>query len=64
MSLILGVDNLLRSHTWVDESFAVHMGSKGHKGGGMSLGHGFLLTKSTKQKLSKKQYRMQADQCK
>ena len=41
-------------HAWVDASFAVHMDSKGHTGGGMLLGYGVILPKSTKQKLNAK----------
>ena len=52
--LTLGVDNLSKMHTWADASFAVHMDSKGHTGGGMSLGYGVILPKSIKQKLNAK----------
>ena len=41
-------------HAWVDASFAVHMDSKGHTGGGMSLGYGVIFPKSIKQKLNAK----------
>ena len=52
MFLTLGADDLSRFNTWVDASFAVHMDSKGHTGGGMSLGYGILTPKSSKQKLN------------
>ena len=52
--LTLGADDLSKMHTWVDASFAVHMDSKGHTGGGMSLGYGVILPKSIKQKLNAK----------
>jgi hypothetical protein len=37
---------------WVDGSFAVHPGMRGHTGGGLSLGRGFPIVSSTKQKLN------------
>ena len=37
---------------WVDALFAVHPNMRGHSGGGLSLGHGFPITSSTKQKLN------------
>jgi hypothetical protein len=37
---------------WVDASFAVHPNMKGHSGGGLSLGRGFPIVSSTKQKLN------------
>jgi hypothetical protein len=38
---------------WVDASFAVHPDLRdGHAGGGLSLGRGFLVVSSTKQKLN------------
>jgi hypothetical protein len=36
---------------WVDVSFAVHPNMNGHSGGGLSLGRGFPIVSSTKQKL-------------
>ena len=37
---------------WVDGSFAVHPEMRGHTGGGLSLGRGFPIVTSTKQKLN------------
>ena len=37
---------------WVDASFAVHPNMRGHSGGGLSLGRGFTIVSSTKQKLN------------
>jgi hypothetical protein len=37
---------------WVDASFAVHPNLRGHSGGGLSLGRGFPIVSSTKQKLN------------
>ena len=39
---------------WVDAAFAVHPNMKGHSGGGLSLGRGFPIVTSTKQKLNAK----------
>jgi hypothetical protein len=37
---------------WVDAAFAVHPNMQGHSGGGLSLGRGFPIMSSTKQKLN------------
>jgi hypothetical protein len=37
---------------WVDASFAVHPNLRAHSGGGLSLGKGFPILSSTKQKLN------------
>jgi hypothetical protein len=37
---------------WVDASFAVHPNLRGHSGGGLSMGHGFPIVASSKQKLN------------
>jgi hypothetical protein len=37
---------------WVDASFAVHPNMRGHSGGELSLGQGFPIVSSTKQKLN------------
>jgi hypothetical protein len=37
---------------WVDGSFAVHPNMRGHTGGGLSMGRGFPIVSSTKQKLN------------
>jgi hypothetical protein len=39
---------------WVDASFAVFPNMRGHSGGGLSLGQGFPIVISTKQKLNTK----------
>ena len=36
----------------VDASFAVHPSVRGHSGGGLSMGRGFSIVSSTKQKLN------------
>jgi hypothetical protein len=37
---------------WIDASFAVHQNMLGHTGGGLSMGRGFPIVSSTKQKLN------------
>jgi hypothetical protein len=37
---------------WVDAAFAVHPNMQGYSGGGLSLGRGFPIVSSTKQKLN------------
>jgi hypothetical protein len=37
---------------WVDRSFGVHSNMRGHTGGGLSMGQGFPIDTSTKQKLN------------
>jgi len=37
---------------WVDASFAVHPNMRGQSGGGLSMGRGFPIVSSTKQKLN------------
>jgi hypothetical protein len=37
---------------WIDASFAVHPNMRGHTGGGLSMGRGFPIVNSTKQKLN------------
>jgi hypothetical protein len=37
---------------WIDASYAVHPNMSGHSGGGLSLGQGFTIVSSTKQKLN------------
>ena len=39
---------------YVDASFAVHPNMRGHSGGGLSLGRGFPIVSSTKQKINTK----------
>jgi hypothetical protein len=38
---------------WIDASFAVHPNMRGHTGGGLSMGQGFPIVTSTKQKLKR-----------
>jgi hypothetical protein len=52
MPLILGADGSGILKWWVDASFAVHPNMRGHSGGGLSLGRGFLILGSNKQKLN------------
>jgi hypothetical protein len=53
-SLILGADNEGMLMWYVDASFAVHPNMRGHTGGGITIGRGFSLSVSTKQKLNTK----------
>jgi hypothetical protein len=52
LPLILSADGtgILKWH--VDASFAVHPNMRGHSGGGLTLGRGFPIVGSTKQKLN------------
>jgi len=52
MPLILGADNTGVLNWYVDASFAVHPNIRGHTGGGLTLGRGFPIMSSTKQKLN------------
>jgi hypothetical protein len=52
--LILGTDNEGMLMGYVDASFAVHPNMCGHTGGGMTIGRGFPILVSTKQKLNTK----------
>jgi hypothetical protein len=51
---ILGTDNEGMLMWYVDASFAVHLNMHKHTGGGMTMGRGFPLSVSTKQKLNTK----------
>ena len=51
---IMGMDETGVVHTWIDASYAVHEDMKGQTGGTISLGHGTVCCKSTKQKLNGK----------
>jgi len=51
---IFGATSLDTLWTWVDASYAVHPNMRGHTGGAMSLGHGLIHTKSSKQKINAK----------
>jgi hypothetical protein len=52
LPLILGPDNTGAMEWFVDASFAVHPNMRGHTGGGLTLGQGFPIVNSTKQKLN------------
>jgi hypothetical protein len=52
MPLILSANGSGILKWWVDASFAVHPNMRGHSGGGLSLGCGFPIVSSTKQKLN------------
>jgi hypothetical protein len=52
MPLILSANGSGILKWWVDTSFAVHPNMRGHSGGGLSLGGGFPIVSSTKQKLN------------
>jgi Reverse transcriptase (RNA-dependent DNA polymerase) len=51
---ILGVGNMRKVQSWVDESYMVHLDMKSHTGGVMSFGIRGLTCKSGKQKLKTK----------
>ena len=52
LPLILGVDITGVLNWYMDASFAVHANMRGHMGGGLTMGKGFLIVSSTKQKLN------------
>jgi hypothetical protein len=52
MPLILSANGSSILKWWVDASFAVHPNLRGHSGGGLSMGRGFPIVGSTKQKLN------------
>jgi hypothetical protein len=52
MPLILSANGSHIFKWWVDASFAVHPNMRGHSGGGLSLGRGFPIMGSNKQKLN------------
>ncbi len=52
MPLILGSDLSGVLQWFVDASFAVHPNMRGHTGGGLTMGRGFPIITSTKQKLN------------
>ena len=54
MPRILGANGLELLQTWVDASYAIHQDMRGHTGGLMSMGHGVVHGKSSKQKLNTK----------
>ena len=54
MPLTLGADTSGVLKWYVDASFAVHPNMRGHTGGGLTMGRGFPIVNSTKQKLNTK----------
>jgi hypothetical protein len=52
MPLILGGNSSGVLKWYVDASFAVHPNMRGHMGGGLTMGRGFPIVTSTKQKLN------------
>ena len=52
MPLILGLNTGGALKWYVDASFAVHPNMRGHTGGGLTMGRGFPMVMSTKQKLN------------
>ena len=52
MPLILGAKAGGVLNWYVDASFAVHSNTRGHTGGGLTMGRGFPIVSSTKQKLN------------
>ena len=50
--LVLGANNDGLLMWYVDASFAVHPNMQGHTGGGLTMGRGFPISTSTKQKLN------------
>ncbi len=52
MPLILGGDSSGTLNWYVNVSFAVHPNMRGHTGGGLTMGRGFPIASSTKQKIN------------
>jgi hypothetical protein len=52
LPLILRADNLNLIKWWVDASFTTHNDCRGHTGGTLSLGNGFITGVSKKQKIN------------
>jgi hypothetical protein len=52
MPLIMSANGSVILRWWVDASFVVHPNVREHSGGGLSLGRGFPIVSSTKQKLN------------
>mmetsp|Transcript_26579 Transcript_26579/g.37695 ORF Transcript_26579/g.37695 Transcript_26579/m.37695 type:complete len:99 (+) Transcript_26579:1776-2072(+) len=51
ITLILDVDDPIKTQWWVDAAYAVHPSMKGHTGGVMSLGRGAVYSTVNTQKL-------------
>jgi hypothetical protein len=52
MPLILSANGSGILKWWVDTTFTVHPNMRGHSGGGLSVGRGFPIVSSTKQKVN------------
>ncbi len=52
LPLVLGATSGGVLHWYMDASFAVHPNMRGHSGGALTLGHGFPISSSGKQKLN------------
>ena len=52
LPLILSANGSSILKWWVNASFAVHPNMRGNSGGGLSLGRGFPIVSSTKQRLN------------
>jgi hypothetical protein len=52
MPLVLGATSVGVLHWYVDASFAVHPNMRSHSSGALTLGHGFPISSSGKQKLN------------
>ncbi len=52
MPLVLGATSGGVLHWYVDASYAVHPNMRSHSGGALTLGHGFPISSSGKQKLN------------
>ena len=48
------MEAMLSSFTFVDAAYAVHNDMRSHTGGCLSMGHGLIHSKSSKQKLNTK----------
>ena len=51
---IIGASSIYNLFTWIDAAYAVYEDMKGQTGGCMSMGHGVIHAKSSKQKLNTK----------
>ena len=54
MPRIIGAEDLGILQTWVDASYAIHPDMRSHTGAVISLGHGVINSKSSKQKINTK----------
>jgi len=52
--LVIGADSLSIIQTCVDAAYGIHDDMKSHTGGTLSMGHGTIMCKSTKQKFNTK----------